>query len=41
MIKLEYTFKTDMLFKTLFVKYPELLKMLVADLQYDGKWPAC
>ena len=30
--KLEYTFKTDTLFKMLFVKYPELLKMLVADL---------
>jgi predicted transposase/invertase (TIGR01784 family) len=32
MTKLDYTFKTDMLFKTLFVKYPELLKMLVAEL---------
>jgi hypothetical protein len=32
MTKLEYTFKIDMLFKMLFVKYPELLKMLVADL---------
>jgi predicted transposase/invertase (TIGR01784 family) len=30
--KLEYTFKTDTLFKMLFVKYPELLKVLVAAL---------
>ena len=30
--KLEYTFKTDTLFKMLFVQYPELLKKLVADL---------
>ena len=32
MTKLEYTFKNDTLFKVLFVKYPELLKRLVADL---------
>ena len=32
MRKLEYTFKTDTLFKMLFVQYPELLKKLVADL---------
>lgn len=32
MKKLEYTFKTDTLFKMLFVQYPELLKELVADL---------
>jgi predicted transposase/invertase (TIGR01784 family) len=32
MTKLKYTFKTDMLFKTLFVQYPELLKSLVAEL---------
>lgn len=32
MRKLEYTFKTDTLFKMLFVQYPELLKELVADL---------
>jgi predicted transposase/invertase (TIGR01784 family) len=32
MNKLQYTFKTDTLFKMLFVKYPELLKMLVAEL---------
>ena len=30
MTKLEYTFKNDTLFKMLFVKYPELLKRLVA-----------
>ena len=30
--KLEYTFKNDTLFKVLFVKYPELLKRLVAEL---------
>jgi len=30
--KLEYTFKTDILFKMLFVKYPHLLKRLVAEL---------
>ena len=27
---LEYTFKSDVLFKMLFVKYPDLLKRLVA-----------
>jgi len=32
MTKLEYTFKTDTLFKMLFVQYPELLRNLVADL---------
>jgi predicted transposase/invertase (TIGR01784 family) len=32
MAKLEYTFKNDMLFKMLFVQYPDLLKRLVADL---------
>jgi predicted transposase/invertase (TIGR01784 family) len=32
MSKLKYTFKTDTLFKMLFVKYPELLKKLVAAL---------
>ena len=32
MTKLEYTFKTDTLFKMLFVKYPDLLKRLVSDL---------
>jgi predicted transposase/invertase (TIGR01784 family) len=32
MTKLEYTFKTDLLFKTLFVQYPELLKQLVSEL---------
>ena len=31
MTKLEYTFKNDTLFKSLFVRYPELLKQLVAD----------
>ena len=30
--KLEYTFKNDTLFKVLFVKYPELLKKLIAEL---------
>jgi predicted transposase/invertase (TIGR01784 family) len=30
--KLEYTFKTDTLFKMLFVRYPDLLKRLVAEL---------
>jgi len=30
--KLEYTFKTDTLFKMLFVKYPDLLKQLVCEL---------
>ena len=28
--KLEYTFKSDVLFKMLFVRYPDLLKRLVA-----------
>ena len=32
MTKLEYTFKTDTLFKMLFVQYPDLLKNLVAAL---------
>lgn len=32
MTRLKYTFKTDTLFKMLFVKYPELLKELVANL---------
>jgi len=32
MTKLEYTFKTDTLFKLLFVKYPSLLKHLVSQL---------
>jgi predicted transposase/invertase (TIGR01784 family) len=32
MTKLEYTFKNDTLFKMLFVKYPDLLKRLVAEL---------
>jgi predicted transposase/invertase (TIGR01784 family) len=32
MAKLEYTFKTDILFKTLFVKRPDLLKQLVCEL---------
>jgi hypothetical protein len=32
MTKLTYTFKTDTLFKMLFVQYPELLKRLVAEL---------
>ena len=32
MVKLKYTFKTDTLFKILFVKYPNLLKRLVAEL---------
>jgi predicted transposase/invertase (TIGR01784 family) len=30
--KLEYTFKNDTLFKSVFVKYPDLLKRLVAEL---------
>ncbi|MDR1747577.1 MAG: Rpn family recombination-promoting nuclease/putative transposase [Spirochaetaceae bacterium] len=30
--KLEYTFKNDILFKMVFVKYPDLLKRLVAEL---------
>ncbi len=32
MAKLEYTFKNDALFKMVFVKYPDLLKRLVAEL---------
>ena len=32
MTKLEYTFKTDTLFKILFVQYPELLKDLICSL---------
>ena len=32
MTKLEYTFKTDTLFKMLFVKHPDLLKQLVSEL---------
>ena len=32
MAKLKYTFKSDTMFKMLFVKYPELLKRLVAEL---------
>jgi len=32
MSRLQYTFKTDTLFKMLFVQYPELLKELVAEL---------
>jgi len=32
MTRLEYTFTNDMLFKTLFVKHPDLLKRLVAEL---------
>jgi len=32
MSKLEYTFKTDTLFKILFVQYPDLLKRLVSEL---------
>ncbi|MCL2276439.1 MAG: Rpn family recombination-promoting nuclease/putative transposase [Treponema sp.] len=32
MTKLDYTFKTDILFKTLFVQYPDLLKQLVSEL---------
>ena len=32
MTKLEYTLKTDTLFKMLFTKYPELLKRLIAEL---------
>ncbi|GHU90629.1 hypothetical protein FACS1894202_10730 [Clostridia bacterium] len=32
MTRLEYTFKTDTLFKILFVQYPDLLKRLVAEL---------
>ena len=30
--KLEYSFKNDILFKMVFVKYPNLLKRLVAEL---------
>jgi predicted transposase/invertase (TIGR01784 family) len=39
MTKLEYTFKNDTLFKMLFVKYPDLLKRLTAELlgiQYES-----
>ena len=32
MKKLQYPFKTDTLFKMLFVKYPELLRELAAEL---------
>ena len=32
MTKLKYTLKNDILFKMVFVKYPDLLKRLVADL---------
>ena len=32
MSKLEYTFKTDTLFKILFVQHPDLLKRLVSEL---------
>ena len=32
MTKLKYTFKNDTLFKMLFIKYPDLLKRLVAEL---------
>ncbi len=32
MRELKYTFKTDTLFKMLFIGYPELLKQLVAEL---------
>ena len=32
MTKLKYTFRTDTLFKILFVKYPDLLKRLVSEL---------
>ena len=32
MNKLEYTFKTDTLFKILFVQHPDLLKRLVSEL---------
>ena len=32
MAKLAYTFKTDTLFKMLFVNYPDLLKQLVSEL---------
>ena len=39
MTKLEYRFTNDILFKALFVKYPDLLKLLVAELlkiQYES-----
>ncbi len=32
MTKLEYTFKNDILFKMVFIKYPNLLKRLTAEL---------
>ena len=32
MAKLQYTFKNDLLFKMLFVKYPDLLKKLISEL---------
>ncbi|MCL1792534.1 MAG: hypothetical protein FWG34_01555 [Oscillospiraceae bacterium] len=32
MAKLKYTLKNDILFKMLFVKYPDLLKRLIAEL---------
>ena len=37
MTKLEYTFKTDTLFKILFVKYPDLLKDLICELLQISK----
>ena len=37
MTKLEYTFKTDTLFKILFVQYPDLLKNLVCELLQISK----
>jgi len=37
MTKLEYTFKTDTLFKILFVQYPDLLKDLVCELLQISK----
>ena len=37
MTKLEYTFKTDALFKILFVQYPDLLKDLVCELLQISK----
>ncbi|MDR1650147.1 MAG: Rpn family recombination-promoting nuclease/putative transposase, partial [Synergistaceae bacterium] len=39
MERLEYTFKSDTLFKMVFVKYPDLLKRLVAkliDIPYES-----
>ena len=36
--KLEYTFKNDTLFKMLFVKYPDLLKRLIAALLAMSKF---